>query len=267
MAKKFPLDKYLASGTEYKTDDRQVLVIEKVGTDSTSKGTLTVDQVPCLEVIQNIAPLRKSNSYLIGPIDLKELFVVVPPETKFKFTGSSGSYLRIIGWVIQLDPKEAVPGDLMSRYKGQGKHYLTYLTGSYSHGTDTAWADGVENEVLSVTPSTVEKYVLKRELLLTKAGGTFTPRMFALKMYLENTPLEYIFSDTIKEGIDVYSIPDYDDVSENEEPFSLEEFPIEIEGDRTFSVKVKNISGSSLSPSSGASWTFTLYIPAEYMKE
>jgi len=265
--KLFPLDKYLLSGTEYKTDSRQLLVIEKVGTDSSEKGTLSVDQVPCLEIINAIAPLRKNNSVIIGPLNLGEYYIVVPPETKFKFTGASGSYMRIIGKVVQLDPHETIPTQYMARYKEQGKKYITYVTGSYEHGTDTAWAADDENTVLTLKPSTIERYVFDSLLLLTKSGGTFTPRQFALLMYIDNVPIEYIYSDTLREGIDVYSIPDYDDVSENEKPFSLKDFPIDLKGDHELKVTIKNISGTSQTPASGSSWTFTLYMIAKYIKE
>ena len=265
--KLFPLDKYLLSGTEYKTDSRQVLVIEKVGTDSADKGTLTVDQVPCLDIINAIAPLRKNNSVIIGPLALGEYYIVVPPETKFKFTGASGSYLRIIGKVVQLDPGEPIPSQYMARYKEQGKKYITYITGTYSHGVDVVWAAEDENTVLTLKPSTIERYIFDGLLLLTKSGGTFTPRQFALLLYLDNVPLEYIYSNTLREGIDTYSIPDYDDVGENEEPFSLKNIPVEVKGDHTLKVTIKNISGADQTPATGASWTFTVYMVAKYIKE
>ena len=41
--KEFPLDKYLATGTEYETAKRQALLIEAAGTDSSSEAILYVE--------------------------------------------------------------------------------------------------------------------------------------------------------------------------------------------------------------------------------
>lgn len=265
--KEFFLSKYLVVDTEYQTDKRQVLVIKKVGTNSTSKVTLSVDGVPCLEVIQNIAPLRKTSSTIIGLLDLEEYYVVVPPETKFSFTGASGSYLNIVGSVLQLEPGENLGDPYLGRYSVQGKQYITYISDSYDHGTDTAWAADDENEVVSVTPTTIEEYVLDKLLLLEKSGGTINPRNFVLKTYIDNVPKEYIYSSSIKEGIDVLNIPAYNENSINETPFSFKELPIHLLGDHTLKFTIKNISGGSLTPDSGDSWTFTLYAVVKYHKK
>ena len=267
MANTTHLAKYLASGTTYETAKRQALIIHKVGTDSTSKGVLTVDGVPVLEIIQNVAPLRKTNSTIVGPLDLGDYFIVVPPETKFKFEGSSGSYLNIIGEILQLDPGQNLGDPYMARYQAQGKQYITYVAGSYSHGADTAWAANDENEIVSLTPATIETYVFDKWLFLEKSGGTISPRNFALKIYIDNVPLEHLISDSLLGGIDVLDIPAYNEVATNEEPFSLKDIPINLLGDHTLKFTVKNISGGDLTPASGQSWTFTVYAIAALIKK
>jgi len=262
--REFPLDKYLASGTEYSTDKRQALVIERVGTDSTTKGTLSVQGTPVLELIVNLAPLRKNTGVAVGPLDLGDLYVVVPPETDVKFEGASGSYLRIIGKVLQLEPGEGLPSAYEARFRTQGDHYITYLYGYHDHGTDATWAADDEEEVISLTPKTIEKYVLDGLMALAKSGKTFTPRMFALTAYLDNSPLEFLFSPTLREGIDVYSLPNYNETSESEEMWSWAKYPLTVEGDHTLSLRIKNISGADQTPDSGASFRFDIWVLAKY---
>jgi len=258
------LDKYIATDTEYETDARQALIVKKVGTDSSSEATLSVDKKECLSIIVNLAPLRKTDSVIVGPFDLGDYYIVIPPETKFEFSGASGSYMRLIGELLQLGPGESIPSAYASRYEEQSKRYITYLSGTYDHGTDTAWAADDENEVVSLTPKTIEKYTLDSLLMLEKSGGTFTPRMFALLVYIDNSPLEFIWSTSIREGIDVYSLVNYDEPSSNEEPWVWKPYPIVVEGDHTLSLRIKNISGSDQSPASSDSWTFSIWTIAKY---
>jgi len=48
--------------------------------------------------------------------------------------------------------------------------------------------------------------------------------------------------------------------STEETPFTLESFPIVVEGDHTLSIRAKNISGSSISPTTDTS--LTVYVTA-----
>ena len=267
MVKTVPLDKIISVDTEIETEPRQVLVIKKVGTDSSSKATILVDQVPCCEIITNVAPLRVTSSNLLGPLDLGDLYIVVPPESKLKFTGASGSKLRIIGEVLQLDPGEAFGDPYKARYNAQGKNYVRYISGSLSLGTDVAWAKDAEHELVSLTPATVETYIFDGFIGVSITGDTVNPGDFGVKFYLDNIPLEYMYAANLQQGIDALSMPLPPADSTNEVPFSLKDFPIEVAGDHTLTIKVRNTSGADKAPASGSSWSVTLYAVCKYFKK
>jgi len=81
-----------------------------------------------------------------------------------------------------------------------------------------------------------------------------------ITFYLDNNPLENITGTNIDAGIDILSMPRPPADTTEETPFSLAEFPIAVEGDHTLSIRAKNVSGASISPSTGTS--LTVYVTA-----
>ncbi|MGB9672438.1 MAG: hypothetical protein ACPLZY_04755, partial [Candidatus Norongarragalinales archaeon] len=144
MAKSIPLDKILVQGTVYKTDTREAWVIKKVGTNSSTIGYIKIDEKPTTNVYSLTSPLHKTNSNFLPLFDLGSLFNVVPPETKIEWVGYSGSKLRVKGIKVQLDPQEKLDAVYTDRFNKQYQEYYVVLEGSYSHGTNAAWADGLE---------------------------------------------------------------------------------------------------------------------------
>ena len=67
----------------------------------------------------------------------------------------------------------------------------------------------------------------------------------------------------LDKGVDLRAIPDYNDVSANEDVFTLKDFPIEVPGDHTFKVTATNVSGSAISLSSAS---ITLYAVVDYLR-
>lgn len=269
MVKAIPLDKILIAGIEYKTDDREVWIIKKLGTNSTTLGTLKIDKKPTTQIHALVAPLHVTSSNLLGPLSLGDQYNVVLPETVISWEGATGSKLRVIGTKLILSPGEEVEAGLKTRADLQYRDYLTVLEGSYSHGTDVAWPADLEGEVLSLTPKTIEQYDLKYVIMASVANvsGGVAEGDWAVRFYYENAPLEFVFGTNIKHGIDVLSMPRPPADTTEQIPFSLADFPIIIEGDRTLSIRVANVSGVSKSPVSGASITATVTAMARFLKK
>jgi len=51
------------------------------------------------------------------------------------------------------------------------------------------------------------------------------------------------------------------------EAFSLADRPIEVPGDKTFTIKASNESGANKAPATGASWTIEVIAIVEYIKQ
>ena len=263
MSKTFVLDKILVEGTSYRTHPRVALKINKIGTDATSATHLKIDGKVLGDLIEDVAPLHYENTKINGLLDISKLPYVVPPDTDFEVEGASGAKVRVVGTLYQLAPGEAVPGDIMSRFDEQPGKFLRYVTGSYSFGTATSWADGTEVDVYTLTPSTIEKYVFNNLLMVDYTGFTANPGDVVIQFYMDNNPIEYLESTNLDRGVDLLSIPHQDDVAVNLDLFTLKDFPIEVLGDHTFKVTAKNVSGSAISLSSAS---ITLYAVAEYSK-
>lgn len=264
-----PLDKILSQGTTYKTHEREAWIIKKLGTDSSTRGYVSIDGKRTTYIHTTAAPVHKTSSNLLGPIDLGSLRLIVPPETEIAWEGASGSVLRVLGTKLILAPGENLETGLMDRFKRQTNEYIYVLEGSYSHGTDTAWTDGDENEVLSLTPTTIERYVLDGVVMaeLENAATSISEGDMVITFYLDNNPIENIVGTNIDAGIDILSMPRPPADTTEETPFTLAEFPIAVEGDHTLSIRAKNISGASISPSTGTSLTVYVTAIAKYYRK
>jgi len=264
MAREFILDKIITQGTSYRTHPRVCYLIEKIGTDATSASYLYVNKVATGNLVADVAPLHKTNSYIVGPLSLEGLPYAIPPDTDFSWEGASGSNARIIGKIIQLSPGEAIPSIVATRFAEQGNKHLRYVTGTYSFGSATSWADGTEVSLYTLTPATIETYKFNNLLMVDYTGFTPSAGDVVIQFYIDNTPLENLLSDNLDGGVDLLSIPHRDDVSSNEDVFTLKNFPIEVLGDHTFKITAKNVSGGAISLSSAS---ITVYAIAEYVRK
>jgi hypothetical protein len=266
MAKIIPLDKILKVGSEYVTDRREVLVIKKVGTTSTSIGQIYIDRKPTTQIYQTVMPAYKTTNNFMGLFDLGDLYNVVPPETRISFTGSSGSILRVAGYKAQLDPGEAVDKTLMDRFNAQTKAFWAILESSFSKGVDAAWPAGEENTVITITPKTIEEYLFNSVVMASVANvsGGVASGDWAVRFHLDKTPLEFVYGATLQLGVDVLSMPRPPAGTTELTPFTLADFPIDVSGDHVLEVKAINTSGASKSPPTGASITVTVTAAAKY---
>jgi len=269
VARSVILDKYLAQGTTYETHEREAWIIQYIGTDSSSAGDLVIDNKPTGNIVTTIAPLRQTATNLLGPLNLGDFYYVVPPETEIYWDGASGSVCRVIGTKIILEPGENLGEPYTTRFGRQNYEYVTYIEDSYSHGTNTDWTADDENEVESLTPSTIEKYVFDGPVMVDvdNVSGGMDENYFYLRFYLDNLPIENIYGDNIYGGVDVMSMPRPPNTTDGMVPFTLKETPIEVLGDHTLSIRAINVSGGSISPTSGASITVTVTAICKYFKQ
>ena len=270
MVKYYPLDKIFVQGTTYELPADRFYVIRKIGTDATSDTYLYIDGVATGKIISEVAPLHRTSSNLLGPLDLGELYYVVPPNKKFTIEGPSGAKVRCIGLIGVLAPGETLPGPYSTRFPVQGKHYITYVKGSVTLASaGESWAADAETEVYSLTPKTVEKYVFNNIAMakVENASASISEGEVAIRFFLEGTPLDILTSEPGKKGIDILSMPYPPAATTEERPFTLKDLPIEVPGDYTLSVKAVNVSGSAISASSGADMTCTFAAIVEYLKK
>ena len=266
MAKIVKLDMYIKEGTEYKTPERVALIVRKIGTNSTTDAYLEIERKPTGVIDADVAPLHKTSSNLLGPLDLGDLYYVIPPETPFKVVGETGCVMRLIGQKIILDPGERLGSPYMDRFERQFDHYLTKLTGTLTLATDEAFKANEERDILTIKPSTVETYKIAGYAGVSVSGGTVDYGYFALVGYYNGKALDWTFiNDTIK-GIDVKSMPLPPSDTVEEVPFTFEDYPIEVKPDHELKLKIRNISGTDLAPASGSAWSFTLKLLAEYIR-
>jgi len=263
--KKYILNKIFAVGTAYRAETDKAYIVEEVGTDSSSQASVKVAGTPCLYIINEIAPLFMTGTNLLGPISLGSDFIVVPPSKTLEFTGASGAKVRLVGSIIELEPGETITPDLVSRYTEQGRKFLSYEVGTYSRGTDTAWTAGEERTVLTVTVPSGERWLLNREFLANVANvsGGLLPGQFAVRIYVDDKPLDLVETVMGRLGIDVVSCKLPPNTTDNMEPFTLESMPIELTPGRTLKVTCINVSGASISPTSGTSLTAKVYVVKE----
>jgi len=268
MVKWYRLDKVFATNTQYTAEEDRFYVVKAIGTDVSDNVTVKVRGVPAGTINSYVAPLAKTSSNEFGPLNLKDKFIVIPPDSKFEFESTGSGNVRLIGLIGVLGPGESLPGEHQARYAAQGSRYVTVLSDSYSVGTDTAWPNGVEFEVYSLTPATIETYVLNDRIgvKIDNLSSSLTAGQVGIKFYLDSVALDVLGSTMGPHGLDAYfmQIPPTDSV--NEEGYTLADNPITVEGDHNLIVKAKNISGGALSPATDTSITITLYAVAEYIR-
>jgi len=204
----YKLDKIIDSGTVYEMESKRGYIIEKVATDSTTRAVIRVEDAPVGEIVADLANLYPTLRNLNPPLDLKELRIVVKPKEKLRFDGSSGSKMRIIGKIFELETGEAVPGELDLRSKEQLKKYITYLTGSVTVAAGQTVAAGTETTLIDFEVGAGRKYVLNREY---QAEGrldnlTNVPNFWS-RIYLNGAALDVLATSAGKFGIPGQSAP------------------------------------------------------------
>jgi len=96
---------------------------------------------------------------------------------------------------------------------------------------------------------------------------TFAEGDFGLTIYLDNTHIPFDWAEGIQRGIDVLSCPRPPADTTEQVPFSLKDFPIEVLGDHTISLRAINTKGADLTPAAGTSIDVTVTCIVEYLKK
>jgi len=257
--KVYRLDKIFDANTQYRAEEDKLYIITKIGTDlSDVKPTVAGQKIGALS--SDFAPLHKTSSNLLGPFDLKDLYIVVPPRKQLLFESGSSGKVRAIGKILELEPGEGIPSDHLARYDAHGKNYYTYATNTVTLNTDESIAADREISLIELKPTSIEKYVLDSIVMLAISGGSYSEGDFALRFYLDDNPLDILESAMGRKGIDATAFPYPPKSDTEEEPFTLADMPIEVEPDHTLSIKLVNTSGSAKSPDSGSAWSFKILV-------
>jgi len=253
MPQVYILDKVLKVGVLYRSEPDKAYVIKAVGTDSTVKTTLAVEGAPVLELTDILALLEQRGIERFPPLDLKQNYVVVPPDKVFSFTGSSGSVLRIQGDLLSLAPGEALPSAQAARYAEQVKKYYTYSEGINGIGESASWADGAEYDVITFTAPAGERHVFNRYATVRRTGviADDPAGVIAVRFYVNDRPLDVHDPAKAPLGIDTLRGHWYKVGTNYYVPFSIAEMPITLEPGHTLRITARNISGAAITTGVG----------------
>jgi hypothetical protein len=206
--KTYPLDKILIAGNDYVMEGKRGYVIREVATDSATKGVLKVEGAPVLEVVKDICPLYPTLTNSNPALDLGDYFVVVEPNEKLRFEGDSGSKIRIVGEIFELETGEAVPGGLHLRHDEQTGKYLTYFSGDV-----TADAGETVSQYTEVFPIDTEIGAGRKYVLLggyqaeARLDNLVNVPDFYSRVYINDDPQDILSRNAGPYGIDGRSAP------------------------------------------------------------
>ncbi|MEM4061109.1 MAG: hypothetical protein QXK11_11460, partial [Pyrobaculum sp.] len=133
-------------------------VIERIGTNINDLVTIEVDGVPVAKIHGTLAPVAKTSSNLFGPVELKDLYIVVPPQRKFYARSASSGSVYVEGKLVVLSPGETIPTEHLARYNAYASRKLEYY--DYSLTIGSTMAAGREYTVASITPPAIEDHLL-----------------------------------------------------------------------------------------------------------
>jgi len=248
----YPLDKTMAVDTLYRAERDKFLLIESIGTNSTTRATLRVGGAPCAETLDQISPLRPTASNLNEPLALNPLRVVVPPDKPFDFLGSPGSYMRVCGKLFVLEPAEEMPAAYRDRAARQAREYISYQSGTYSSAAAAAIGSGAEFTVLTFTCPAGERWTFNRLLMaeVWTTADTIKRELLTARIYVDDLPLDVVEPGFIRLGLYGSAAPRPPRDAVNVKPFSLKDFPIELTAGRTLKITAIN-TGSAATLATG----------------
>jgi len=253
MPQVYILDKVLKVGVLYRSEPDKAYVIKAVGTDSTTKATLTVEGAPVLETIDVLSRLETRDVSRFPPLDLQANYVVVPPDKVFSFTGSSGSKMRLKGDLLSLAPGEVLPSAQAARYAEQTRKYYIYSDRINGIGESATWADGAEYDIVTFTAPAGERHLFNRYVYVERLGVIVddTAGVIALRFYVNDRPLDVHDPAKAPLGIDTLRGHWYTAATSYFTPFSVEAMPITLEPGHSLRITARNISGAAITTGVG----------------
>jgi len=263
MVEYFKLDKVFKAGSKYRCEDDKFYVIRRIGTDATSDIYFTYDRWSAPAIYDDVAPLRKSTGNLLGPMDLGDLYFVLPPKVPFEIVGPSGTVLRFVGQIGALAPGEALPSPHLARYEVQPRKYRRYWEKTYRHGTDVTWPDGSEVTIATLTPTARERFVLNNVVMLAYTNVTVDAGDAGLILMKDTERFDIVRTNMGMLGVDVLACPK-PPASTNMVPFTLADLPITVEKEEELTFIIRNQSGATWTPPTGAEITWTITVLCDY---
>ena len=253
MAKIYPLDKVLSANITYETERDRYYVIKKIGTNIADAVIPRIAGTPTTKIHGDFAPLHKTTSNFLGPLDLGLKTIIIPPERKFVFESATAGKVRIIGDLVVLAPGEGIFGEHLSRFGIQDRDYITYVEGSFTIGGGASWPAGIEFTVFSLTPPIIEEYIFKSYVFarVLNTSAPLSEGQVGVRFFLNDIPFDILSADAGPFGIDLLSMPWIPAGTTELTPFSLENYPIVVPGGHIFTVKFVNISGAAIAPATG----------------
>jgi hypothetical protein len=245
------LKKILKTNTTYTMEKDRYYVIKKIGTDASSKVTVKVDGIPIIDIFSTIAPVARTGSNELGPLDLGDYYIVVPPERQLLFESSGSGNVYIEGELIVLLPGETVPTEHLTRYNTYANRKITYLDTSVTVGT--SWPAGQEVKIADITPNTIEDWLFDgfAGVAVSNLASAQTYGQVNIKFYYDGKPFDLLLSIAGPQGIESLKMPLPPNNSAEKEPFSFKDKPVTVVGGHTLTVTAINVSSSSLSAATG----------------
>jgi len=264
--KAYYIDKILDVGTTYEMPSNLAWYIHAIGTDSSTPITVSIGGRETLYLDSDVAPIHENDNNMLGPRDLGEFWIAIPPNEEFKFSGSSGAKVRVIGKAVRLEYGEPAPSDIKQRFEQQTNAYLRLVSNTVSLGTDVAWSAGDTQTLLTLQAGAYEKYILDDFLGIKIENVTVSEGDVYVYFALDDVEHEYYVPTNSDVGIDVTTMPLPPTSSVEYKPFSMSVIPYTVEKEHTFKILAKNVSGSDLTPATGTSITITTKLIAKYYR-
>lgn len=236
--------------------------IRYIGTDKAGSIAPTIDGNRLGAIRTEIGALHPVGTSEQGLLDLEDRYYYIPPEGTFELNGSGTDTVRLQGEAIDSPSGRFETSADETRYGEQGERHYTFVQGSVD--VSEPIADNTEVEPFTLTPATDERFGFDGLHLVNHTStGTLTLSegdvSYLFNFDGQQRPSQ--FADDAIVGIDHTTLPRpptdttdqmgfvYGHRAPNVEPFT-------VQGDRTYRVVARNVSGSSLGSSTETS-TFT----------
>jgi len=258
------LAKTFSTNVEYKAQHNAFFVFQNLGAN-VDVDYVEIEGRRTTPIDALLAPPAVTESNLFGPEDLEDLYLVVPPNHRFKFVSSASGKVVALGKIGLLGLGEGLPADLVSRFNNMHITYKKPITFTKTLAVNESIAANQEIVLGELKPTTIERYILDDIIgFYSTNTGTFEPGKLALRFYYDDIPLDILETGMGHLGIDTYNTPLPPTSTTNFEPFWLREHPIVVEPNHTLRITVINVSGATITPPTGSAITLEFKALAKY---
>jgi hypothetical protein len=291
MAETRPLLFTVAGDATISPDSTQAWRIRAIGTDKTAEITPKISGNDVGPIRQEVASLHQNATNPLGPLELGDWYYYVPPEDNLELDGASGDDVVLIGERIDGVPagQKFVSSADETRWNEQGKKHYTYVQGTVDLTSDID--DGQEDTVFTLTPATDERYQFTGVQYVSRTAGSWSEGEGLVNVFwdLDGQRIPSQFNDDSSFGIDyVWMDRDQDHANETTPfvynrylPDKLQDSNLSVSevggghnafagvrdfvvtGDMTYQVKVRNVSGGTLTEGSTTTWEYIALVRFE----